>query len=183
MTTPRGRLDTMSHGELAVALRWWSDGDLPTEAAVELLIAHGVWLHRPDFRTAALRPVPGDASAAAVDWPAALAHADDVEASVEEVAVLRVAVALAGHGTTPLRALLAPLSRPAAAHVVRAVAHAVGLEYYRAGTTPPLGPAVLRPIVPRPGRPTSSGPAPTPPARRQRTGPGARALGHRRPAH
>lgn len=162
MTRPRGRLDTMSHGELAVALRWWSDGDRPTEAAVELLIAHGVWLHRPEFRSAALRPVPGDASAAAVDWEAALEHADAADADAEDVAVVRVAAALAGHGTTPLRALLAPLSRQAAAHVVRAVAHATGLEYHRADTTPPLAPAVLRPSVPRPGRPTSSGP--TPPA-------------------
>src|SRR5215218_6220857 len=41
---------TLTSEELAPMLRAWASGLFPSEAAVELLIAHGVWPHRRDFR-------------------------------------------------------------------------------------------------------------------------------------
>jgi hypothetical protein len=42
-------MTTLPTPDLAARLRNWAAGLHSTEAAVELLIAHGSWLHRPDF--------------------------------------------------------------------------------------------------------------------------------------
>ena len=61
---------------LADPLRAWARGIYPDEAGVELLIAHGVFLHRADF-TSRFISIPGDgAGLAVIDWQAAIAALD-----------------------------------------------------------------------------------------------------------
>lgn len=151
----------MNHGQVAVALLEWADGVLREEAAVELLVDHGVWLHRAAFRRDALRLIGRDPDVVGIDWDAALTHAATSPASDSETAMLRVAAAIAGHGDgEPFGLLLSGLDLTNAARVVRAVAHAAALEYYRASTTPRLAPGVLRPALSALARPPAAAPPP-----------------------
>ena len=155
-------LMVMNHGQVADALREWAGGVLREEAAVELLVDHGTWLHRAAFRRDALRLIGRDPDVVGIDWDAALTHAATSPASDSETAMLRIAAAVAGHGDDePLGFLLSGLDRTNGARVVRAVAHTVALEYYRASTTPPLAPGIPRPALPAVARPPA--PAPPPP--------------------
>lgn len=147
------------HREVAAALRLGAGGALGEEAAVELLIAHDVWLHRSAFRRDTLDVVDADPRVLAVDWAAVLAHAGTSPASGSEIAVLRIAAGLAGHDSgCSLRDLLTGLDRTNAGHVVRAVAHTTGLEHDRTTTTPLQAPAALRPVIPGYGHGPASGP-------------------------
>ena len=74
-----GTTPTSAAGDppLADPLRAWARGIYPDEAGVELLIAHGVFLHRADF-TSRFISIPGDdAGLAVIDWQAAIAALDD----------------------------------------------------------------------------------------------------------
>jgi hypothetical protein len=104
------------HSRLAAGLRVWARGhERHVWAAVELLIAHRVWLDRPDFRDRCIRRA---ASAEYgldwwwIDWRAARTalDADQLEpASLAELAVLDLAIAL-GEDRYRLRAM-SPLHR------------------------------------------------------------------------
>src|SRR6266571_1247038 len=71
---PRPRRLTTCFDDLAVAIRAWAKGWLPTEAAAELLISHQGWLLREDFLQVAVEvgwePFRGR-EIAAVDFAAA----------------------------------------------------------------------------------------------------------------
>lgn len=109
-----------SPGELAASLRAWAAGDRINEAAVELLITHGTWLGRADFRRAAIDAGDGMAR---VDWDAAREFERDSPASTTERAVLRLAVAI---GSDTFR--LAAMGRANAEAITRAVATATRME-------------------------------------------------------
>jgi hypothetical protein len=47
-------MTTLPTSDLADLLRAWTAGISSTEAAIELLIAHDVWVHRPDFVAACI---------------------------------------------------------------------------------------------------------------------------------
>lgn len=93
-----GTVFELSTEALAGALREGARGYFPLEAGVELLIAHGVWLRRRDFRSfVAYTPDMG----ASYDRPpmAFVAWADavlgELPASSSDSAVLRIAASLA----------------------------------------------------------------------------------------
>jgi hypothetical protein len=101
------------------------------EAAVELLIGHGSWLGREDFRGVAVevdRDVVGGAVLAVVDWEAAVAALDAgrLPCSSSQAQVLRLAVSLAEGLAVDLRAALSGLDERNAALVAAAVLHAAG---------------------------------------------------------
>ena len=101
---------------------WTKDHDPHVRGAVELLIWHGYWLRRADFRKAA---VGGSAVEAWIMWDraAAFAATGASTASSSERAVLDLATAI---GSDRYR-----LSRMGGAHaeaIVRAVAAALGQE-------------------------------------------------------
>src|SRR5262245_18429739 len=83
--------------ELAELLRDGSYGDLPDEAAVELLIGHDTWLHRSDFVDACVRLAP-DHTMAHIDWPVAVRalQAGEFPCSTSEASMLRIAAGLGG---------------------------------------------------------------------------------------
>jgi hypothetical protein len=118
-TRPTTRLDAEA---LADALTAGATGCYGTEAAIELLIEHGTWLHRRDFVAAAIRvsddeePVMAD-----VDWTAAITG--EFPCSSTEAQVLRIAGQPTGE---PLRRLLAGLDDTNSGLVLDAVAHACG---------------------------------------------------------
>lgn len=150
-------------GQVAAGLRLWADaGPRTGEAGVELVIATG-WLHRPGFRRHALRVQEDDPLRIGIDWPAAVHHAEAVEADAVDAALLRLAASLAGHSSgEPLGQLLAGLDRAAGALVVRALANAVGLEYSRPLSGKHLAPGRLAVTLRDAARPPR--PQPEPPA-------------------
>jgi len=87
------------------ALRVCAQGCLSEEVAVGLLIAHGTWLARTDFRTTCIdidqhsETPRGPTTVADIDWHAArviAAHAEaDQSAAAADIAVLRVAASIA----------------------------------------------------------------------------------------
>lgn len=89
-------------GPMVSGLRVWTrDHDPHVWAAVELLIAHGVWLDRSDFRTSCVRRAATPEYGLDwmwIDWRAARAVFDAdgfTPASSTELAVLDLAIALA----------------------------------------------------------------------------------------
>jgi hypothetical protein len=99
--------ETISPDQLATMLRAWAAGLYTSEAAVELLIAHGQWLARRDFRQALVDAVDdgwgrgGDVvPMASIDWdgvPDFLAQ-PEVGASSSEVTILKFAASMVGAG-------------------------------------------------------------------------------------
>src|SRR5690242_11687182 len=90
------------HSGLAAGLRVWTRGhERHVWAAVELLVAHGVWLDRPDFRARCVRRAATAEYGLDwfwIDWRAARAVFDAdgfTPASSTELAVLDLAIALA----------------------------------------------------------------------------------------
>lgn len=141
--------------ELAALLRIGAQGDRPAEAAVELLIGHGVWLRRSDFVSACVTVESGRAgSAAFIDWPAAVCALDagELPCSSSEASVLRIAAGLGGV-PVDLRARLCGLDANNILLVADAVLHANGtpgralarLFGAQSPRTTPRGPA--RPIT------------------------------------
>ena len=129
--------------QLASMLRAWASGLYSGEAAVELLIAHGAWLARRDFRVGLVDAVDdgwGRRGAvvpmAAIGWDVVADFLDqpEVGASTSEVSILRLAASLAGaRGPTSLMELTGTLDDTNAALVLDALAHRFG--WHESGTT------------------------------------------------
>jgi hypothetical protein len=118
--------------QLAAMLRAWAQGMYADEAAVGLLICHGHWLARQDFRTRCVDAVwegwTRDAVAplASIDWPAAAQLAESCPCSSSEQAMLLTACSLAGVDTGPLTVLTRSLDHANLALVLQAIAHRAG---------------------------------------------------------
>jgi hypothetical protein len=101
------------------------------EAAVCLLIGHGMWLRRDAFVRACVEVdgEPGD-EVAFVDWPAAIGalNTGDLPCSTSEAAMLRIAACLAGIAAD-LRTLLGGLDARNIRLVAQAVLHANGTPH------------------------------------------------------
>jgi hypothetical protein len=129
---------TLTVDELALMLRAWANGLYTCEAAVELLIGHGVWLHRKSFLSRCVDAVDDgwfngeDVAMAFIDWEAARAGLDDdqLPGSSSELRMLRLAISLAGGDTDPTAAPLAELipglDHTNAALVLESIAHLAG---------------------------------------------------------
>jgi hypothetical protein len=115
--------------ELATLLQDGVRGCYAEEAAVALLIDHGLWLRRCDFvRTCIeITDFTGDEQAAFIDWRAATQALDlgKLPCSTSEASVLRIAAGLAGV-TVDLRARLGGLDARNIRLVAEAVMHANG---------------------------------------------------------
>lgn len=82
--------------ELTTRLRAGAAGQYASEAAVELLIRHWSWLARPDFLRACVATSDlTTASALRVDWRAARAHAESIDVTESERAVVLIAAQIA----------------------------------------------------------------------------------------
>lgn len=129
-----GRVHELSLEELSNALRAAVMGSYPSEAAVELLITHGTWLRRDDFRDCVsyYEADPdfefGHEAFAVVDWQALPSHVRG--ASSSEHAVLLVAASLASDEVSVrLRDAVVGLDRSNSTAVARAVLWAAGHRY------------------------------------------------------
>lgn len=124
--------------DLVQALRRQAAGSPTAEAAVELLVAHGTWLQRSDFRARVdVQPaLVDDRLLASIDWRGAL-HAD-LPASSSERQMLQLAAELAGVDSgVALGDLLVGLDERNAAIFLRAVA----LAERRSGSSSSLRPS------------------------------------------
>jgi hypothetical protein len=116
---------------LSSALRVWAKGQFSTEAAVELLIGHRLWLYRGDFLDVAVEPgweVFSGQVMAAVDFEAA---AGALEAGVlpcegSEGQVLRLAASIAAGVPVDLGGAVSGLDAAGIGLVAAAVLHAAG---------------------------------------------------------
>ena len=109
----------LSPVEMAAGLRAWAAGRPAAEAAVELLIGHGVWLGRNEF--CELAWVDGDRVAVDPEELAILTFI--AEADQADLAVLTLTVGLLGvEIIDPLADLRGALDCDALARVVEAVA-------------------------------------------------------------
>jgi hypothetical protein len=121
---------TTGFDDLAVAIRAWAKGWLPTEAAAELLISHRAWLLREDFLQVAVEagwePFRG-CRVAAVDFAAAAGAVQGVlPCSDGERQVLLVAASLAAGIPVDLREAALCMDAVNAARAAQAVCHAAG---------------------------------------------------------
>ena len=122
-------------------LRAWASGLFASEAAVELLIAHDVWLRRRDFLFTLVDAVDdgwGPRGAvvpmAAIDWDRVEAFLLSAPASRSEIAVLRLAASLAGSTVSrPLHDATAGLDETNTTLVLNAIAHRCG--WHERGTS------------------------------------------------
>ena len=92
-------------------LRAWAAGLYPSEAAVELLIAHGGWLRRRDFLASLVDAVDDGwgprgqvVPMASIDWERVEGFLAQAHASSSEAALLRLAASLAGAEGAPVPA-------------------------------------------------------------------------------
>jgi len=122
----------MTTPTLHTALRAYAEGLLPAEAGVELLIHHGTFLRRNDFRD---RFVDQDTSItdgvtvlAAVDWTAAIAalNGGHLPCSGGEQRMLRLAASLAGGIPVDLYDSITGLDDRNVELTVAAILHAAG---------------------------------------------------------
>lgn len=129
--------DALAEPEIADGLRAWASGGYSTEAAVELLIAHGVWLRRKAFRQQAMWVSRGDEFAAddgellcGIDWDAAAAVASTSPASASEHRILAFAIALVAGVDHPvdLGDAVTGLDVTNTALVLQAIAHTAGVH-------------------------------------------------------
>jgi hypothetical protein len=118
-------MHTLTTRQLAELLARSAAGYYPTEAAAKLLIAHGTWLDRGDFRAACVEyDHDGIAPVAWVDWAAVPTFAERAACSSSEARILRLAAELAGVDTDqPLADLLSSLDDHNGALVLGAIAH------------------------------------------------------------
>ncbi|MHB1845798.1 MAG: hypothetical protein ACYCWW_13305 [Deltaproteobacteria bacterium] len=132
-----GELDASSLpvDELVAALRAGGHGFYSSEAALELVVTHGLWLRRPDFRRfvgVTLR-LDGTGVLASIDWPAVLDA--DLPCSESEASILRLACEVAGVPTdSSLQELVNGLDETNIVLALRAILHAAR----GAGATPVL---------------------------------------------
>jgi hypothetical protein len=119
-------MDTLSAGELGDALRAQAKGLYAEEASVELLICHGTWLRRPDFRAfinVCHSLSDETALMAGIDWERATTA--NLPASGSETQVLELAASIAGiPSQLPLSELLSGLDDANTLALMRAVLHA-----------------------------------------------------------
>jgi len=129
---------------LAALLRDQAKGYYATEAAAELLIAHGTWLHRTDFLDACVvaidaagndlgspRHPAGTVTRAGIAWDDIPAFADTAPCSGSEARILRLVAELAGTDTaTPLGELLSSLDGRNSALVLDAIAHTLNTQLW-----------------------------------------------------
>lgn len=111
---------------LAAGLRDRARGAYGTEAAADLLIAHGRWLQRPDFRDALVLTdhVRSARPLVSVYWPAVPGFLADAPCSGSEARVLALAAELAGTDVArPVVELLEGLDDTNARLVADAVGH------------------------------------------------------------
>ena len=114
----------------------WAKGLFSTEAAVELLIGHGLWLCREDFLEIAVEFGRGIASGvvmAAVDFEVAARalEAGALPCSGGEGRVLRIAASMAGGVPVDLREAVTGLDENNAVLAAAAVLHAAGYRDLR----------------------------------------------------
>jgi hypothetical protein len=95
-------MTTMPMSNLADLLRAWTAGISSTEAAIELLIAHELWLRRPDFVAACIEPYEAYDSQDDDLVPVALIHFEAVptfvatcQCSASERCILLIVAAIA----------------------------------------------------------------------------------------
>ncbi|HEY8722185.1 hypothetical protein [Pengzhenrongella sp.] len=120
-------VSALTFDQLTTGLRAWARGLYPLEAAVEVLLAHRGWLHRADFRRATLRISDGRPSCVGIDWAAAAQFAGRAPASGSEIAMLRIAISIAGREIyRPLGDLLSGLDAANITIVLNAIAHTAG---------------------------------------------------------
>jgi hypothetical protein len=90
--------DDFSSQELAEALQRLPSLALHAQAARQLIISHRYWLRRPEFRAVIETEVYCGLAYAHIGWETAASLVDQLEAPISELAVLRFACLLAGHG-------------------------------------------------------------------------------------
>jgi hypothetical protein len=135
--------ETISPDQLATMLRSWASGLYTSEAAVDLLIAHGTWLARRDFRQALVDAVDdgwgrgGDVEPmASIDWDGVPGFLDqpEVGASSSDVTILKFAASMVGAGgPSSLMEITGSLDETNARLVLDALAHRFG--WHERGTT------------------------------------------------
>ena len=120
-------MNTLPIGRLAAALRAQARGSYGTEAAVELLLAHGTWLRRNDFLNHLIE-YAGDNDAtvthAWIAWENVPTFVTRARCSGSEGRILRLAAELTGVDTAvPLVELLAQLDDTNSGLVLDAITH------------------------------------------------------------
>lgn len=130
---------TLTPAQLEPMLRAWAAGLYPSEAAVELLIAHGAWLRRRDFLASLVDAVDDGwgprgqvVPMASIDWERVEGFLAQAPASSSEAALLRLAASLAGAvGGSSLLAMTSSLDEANAGWVLEALAHRFGWHEHR----------------------------------------------------
>lgn len=131
---PQGPL---SEAEVTAGLLAAAHRSYPDEAAARLLIAHGSWLRRADFRDQCVAVDHEQAGAVRIDWPRAVRETTEWVIAPADRAILTIAASLAGYPSTeaaaadrwtpiPLRWELTNLDRCDTALVLAAISHATG---------------------------------------------------------
>ena len=116
--------------DLNTALRACACGIYATEASVELLISHGTFLRRNDFRHRFVHHgiTDGTTHMATIDWPGAVTALDagELPCSGGKHRILRIAASLAAGIPADLRDCLTGLDHDNIQRVISAVLHASG---------------------------------------------------------
>lgn len=117
--------------QLAAALRNQAQGIYCLEAAAELLIAHGAWLHRADFTgefVSVSRGLTDGRPMAIIDWPSAITAltAGHLPCSGSEQRMLRLIASIAHGIPVDLQAALTGIDDHNIRLLLRAVLHASG---------------------------------------------------------
>lgn len=128
--------EVFSEATLAAHLREWAAGDRTVEAAVGLLVAHGSWLRRSDFRTRIWcgksdEGLSVESSFAGIDWDTAAELLQSAACSTSERRILSIVIALGAGRDHPidLGEALTGLDAVNATHVLEAVAHAADVDH------------------------------------------------------
>jgi hypothetical protein len=118
----------MTASPLPAALRAGAQGLYALEAATGLIIAHGTWLARDDFRGF----IYHGAGTAAVDWEAVTRalNAGELPSSAGESRLLQLAASLAGQAPVILGDVVTGLDDRNIQMLVRAVLHASGRRQF-----------------------------------------------------
>jgi hypothetical protein len=123
---PAPRLMTAS--PLQAALRAGAQGLYALEAATGLIIAHGTWLARDDFRGL----IYHGAGTAAIDWEAAISALDGrrLPSSGGERRMLRLAASLADQAPVSLGEAITGSDERNVGLLVKAILHASGRRQF-----------------------------------------------------
>ena len=127
-------MTAINPARLATALHACASGIRPLEAATDLLIDCGNWLHRKDFTsrfiTTGASISDSDTLLASTDWEAAITalNTGELPSSSSERHMLLLAASIAGGIPVSLFATLPGIDHRNARHLVKAIAHATGLH-------------------------------------------------------